>query len=109
MKQQLTIALFLAIVAVCIMPGLAFAATDTLVVYASGPSIDKVIGGDTLANGTRAHHVYKFVSTDTTYLFDATITKVSGGTLVKVFSWYDNEWGFSNRMLDVAVAMMQAK
>jgi glyceraldehyde 3-phosphate dehydrogenase len=37
-------------------------------------------------------------------VFDATITKVSDGTLVKVYSWYDNEWGFSNRMLDVAVA-----
>src|SRR5450756_170928 len=32
--------------------------------------------------------------------FDATLTKVSEGTLVKVSSWYDNEWGFSNRMLD---------
>ncbi|HXZ54221.1 MAG TPA: type I glyceraldehyde-3-phosphate dehydrogenase [Burkholderiales bacterium] len=42
-------------------------------------------------------------------VFDATITKVSGGTLVKVFSWYDNEWGFSNRMLDVTVALMAAK
>jgi glyceraldehyde 3-phosphate dehydrogenase len=35
-------------------------------------------------------------------IFDATLTKVSGGTLVKVFAWYDNEWGFSNRMRDVA-------
>jgi glyceraldehyde 3-phosphate dehydrogenase len=42
-------------------------------------------------------------------VFDATITKVSEGTLVKVFSWYDNEWGFSNRMLDVTVALMSAK
>ena len=42
-------------------------------------------------------------------IFDATITKVSDGTLVKVYSWYDNEWGFSNRMLDVTVAMLQAK
>ncbi len=40
--------------------------------------------------------------------FDATLTKVSGGTLVKVLSWYDNEWGFSNRMLDVAAAWMAA-
>ena len=42
-------------------------------------------------------------------IFDSTLTKVSGGTLVKVCSWYDNEWGFSNRMLDVTVAMMNAK
>ena len=41
--------------------------------------------------------------------FDATLTKVSSGTLVKVNSWYDNEWGFSNRMLDTTVALMSAK
>jgi glyceraldehyde 3-phosphate dehydrogenase len=40
--------------------------------------------------------------------FDATLTKVSG-RLVKVASWYDNEWGFSNRMLDVTLALMNAK
>jgi glyceraldehyde 3-phosphate dehydrogenase len=39
--------------------------------------------------------------------FDATLTKVSG-RLVKVSSWYDNEWGFSNRMLDTTVALMAA-
>ncbi len=41
-------------------------------------------------------------------VFDATLTKVSG-RLVKVSSWYDNEWGFSNRMLDTTVALMNAK
>jgi glyceraldehyde 3-phosphate dehydrogenase len=41
-------------------------------------------------------------------IFDATLTKVSG-RLVKVSSWYDNEWGFSNRMLDVVMAWMAAK
>ncbi len=41
-------------------------------------------------------------------IFDATLTKVSG-KLVKVSSWYDNEWGFSNRMLDTTVALMAAK
>jgi glyceraldehyde 3-phosphate dehydrogenase len=40
--------------------------------------------------------------------FDATQTKVSG-TFVKVMSWYDNEWGFSNRMLDNTIALMSAK
>jgi glyceraldehyde 3-phosphate dehydrogenase len=39
---------------------------------------------------------------------DAALTKVSG-RLVKVASWYDNEWGFSNRMLDTTVALMAAK
>ena len=41
-------------------------------------------------------------------IFDSTLTKVSG-RLVKVSSWYDNEWGFSNRMLDTTVALMNAK
>lgn len=41
-------------------------------------------------------------------IFDATQTKVIG-KLVKVLSWYDNEWGFSNRMLDTAISMHHAK
>lgn len=40
--------------------------------------------------------------------FDATQTRLIDG-LIKVVSWYDNEWGFSNRMLDVVKAMMHAK
>jgi glyceraldehyde 3-phosphate dehydrogenase len=42
-------------------------------------------------------------------IFDATLTKVAEGTLVKVSSWYDNEWGFSNRMLDATVALINAR
>ena len=42
-------------------------------------------------------------------IFDATLTKVTGGTLVKALAWYDNEWGFSNRMLDTTVALMNAR
>ena len=43
-------------------------------------------------------------------VFDATQTRVSSdGKLVKVLSWYDNEWGFSNRMLDTTIALMNAK
>ena len=41
--------------------------------------------------------------------YDSTLTKVIGGSLVKVCSWYDNEWGFSNRMLDITVALLNAK
>lgn len=40
--------------------------------------------------------------------YDATQTRVMGGTMVKVLSWYDNEWGFSNRMLDMTVALVNA-
>ncbi len=41
-------------------------------------------------------------------VYDATLTKVIGGTLVKVCAWYDNEWGFSNRMLDTTLAWSKA-
>ncbi|VFM97497.1 MAG: glyceraldehyde-3-phosphate dehydrogenase (NAD+) [Candidatus Kentron sp. G] len=40
--------------------------------------------------------------------YDSTQTRVMGGNLVKVLSWYDNEWGFSNRMLDTTVALINA-
>ena len=42
-------------------------------------------------------------------IYDSTLTQVMGGTLVKVCAWYDNEWGFSNRMLDTTLALMAAK
>jgi glyceraldehyde 3-phosphate dehydrogenase len=41
-------------------------------------------------------------------VYDSTQTRVMGGNLVKVLSWYDNEWGFSNRMLDMTLALMAA-
>lgn len=41
-------------------------------------------------------------------IFDMSYTKVMGN-LVKIMAWYDNEWGFSNRMLDTTVALMRAK
>ena len=41
-------------------------------------------------------------------IFDAGLTRVMEGTLVKVLSWYDNEWGFSNRMLDTTLALINA-
>ncbi len=42
-------------------------------------------------------------------IYESSLTKVMSGTLVKVLSWYDNEWGFSNRMLDTAIALYNAK
>ncbi|MGH8122941.1 MAG: type I glyceraldehyde-3-phosphate dehydrogenase, partial [Rudaea sp.] len=42
-------------------------------------------------------------------IYDATQTRVIDGTLVKVLSWYDNEWGFSNRMLDMTLTLANAK
>jgi len=60
-------------------------------------------------NGILAYNTEPLVSSDFNHnphssIFDATLTKTSG-RLVKVFSWYDNEWGFSNRMLDTALAL----
>jgi glyceraldehyde 3-phosphate dehydrogenase len=42
-------------------------------------------------------------------VYDSTLTQVMGGTLVKVLAWYDNEWGFSNRMLDMTLALHGAR
>jgi len=74
MKQLLIAALAVAMAVFVLAPAQLFAATDTLTVYASTGLLDAAVRGDTLANGTRVHHVYKLVSTDTTYIFDNTIT-----------------------------------
>jgi glyceraldehyde 3-phosphate dehydrogenase len=42
-------------------------------------------------------------------IYDSALTKVIDGSFVKVLSWYDNEWGFSNRMLDTTIALVNAK
>ena len=63
--------------------------------------------------GILAYNTAPLVSVDFNHnpassTYDETLTKVSG-RLVKVSSWYDNEWGFSNRMLDTTVALMAAR
>ncbi|CAA9890321.1 Glyceraldehyde-3-phosphate dehydrogenase, chromosomal [Candidatus Methylobacter favarea] len=42
-------------------------------------------------------------------IYESSLTKVLDGSFVKVLSWYDNEWGFSNRMLDTTIALVNAK
>ena len=42
-------------------------------------------------------------------IYDAELSKVINGNLIKVVAWYDNEWGFSNRMLDTTIALINAK
>lgn len=42
-------------------------------------------------------------------IYESSLTKVMEGNFVKVLSWYDNEWGFSNRMIDTTVALYNAK
>lgn len=67
---------------------------------------------DAAAGGMRgilAYNTEPLVSSDFNHdshsaIFDATLTKVIRGSLVKVCAWYDNEWGFANRMIDTALA-----
>jgi len=65
--------------------------------------------------GVLGYNVEPLVSIDFNHdprssIFDSTQTRVSpDGRLVKILSWYDNEWGFSNRMLDTTVVLMGAK
>ena len=63
--------------------------------------------------GVLAYSDEQLVSSDFNHdphssIFDSTLTKIIDGTLVKVFAWYDNEWGFSNRMLDTTIAWSKA-
>ncbi len=68
---------------------------------------------DGYLKGVLAYNTRPLVSVDFNHdphssVFDSTLTRVMEGTLVKVLSWYDNEWGFSNRMLDTTIALMNA-
>jgi glyceraldehyde 3-phosphate dehydrogenase len=84
-----------------------------------GTSVEEVNGvlkaaADGELKGILAYNKAPLVSMDFNHdphssIFDATLTKVAEGTLVKVSAWYDNEWGFSNRMLDTTVALVNAK
>lgn len=64
-------------------------------------------------NGVLGYNDEPLVSVDFNHdprssIFDAGLTRVMEGNLVKVLSWYDNEWGFSNRMLDTTLALVNA-
>ena len=84
MKHLLTVVLAAALVALIVAPAQLFAASDTLRVYASTGLLDATVRADTLANGNQAHHVYLLMSTDTTYIFDATITVKSSVAFIGV-------------------------
>ncbi|VAW55957.1 NAD-dependent glyceraldehyde-3-phosphate dehydrogenase [hydrothermal vent metagenome] len=65
--------------------------------------------GKVLAYSTAPLVSVDFNHVSTSSNFDATLTRVSNGNLVKVCAWYDNEWGFSNRMIDTTIALMNAE
>src|SRR5262245_14865068 len=89
---------------------LTFVAKRKTTVEEVNAALKKAAGGD--LKGVLEYTEEPLVSSDFNHnpassIVDASITKVSDGTLVKVYCWYDNEWGFSNRMLDVAAAFAE--
>jgi glyceraldehyde 3-phosphate dehydrogenase len=87
------------------------AARDTSVEEIDGIMRDAADGD---LRGVLAYNDEPLVSIDFNHdpassTYEAPLTKVIDGRLVKVCSWYDNEWGFSNRMLDTTLALMNAK
>jgi glyceraldehyde 3-phosphate dehydrogenase len=91
---------------------LTFIAKKTTTVEEVNQALKQAADGD--LKGILEYTTEPLVSSDFNHnpassIVDSLLTKVSGGTLVKVASWYDNEWGFSNRMLDVTVALHAAK
>jgi glyceraldehyde 3-phosphate dehydrogenase len=88
---------------------------DLKVVAKRATTVDEIVtamkrAADGELKGVLAYTVHHNVSMDFNHdphssTFHVDQTKVQNGTLVRVLSWYDNEWGFSNRMADTAVAM----
>lgn len=98
------------------VPTINVSVVDLTFVASRATSVDEVneimkeaADGEILSYNDKPLVSIDFNHTSTTSNFDSTLTKVTGGNLVKVLSWYDNEWGFSNRMLDTTVALMNAK
>jgi glyceraldehyde 3-phosphate dehydrogenase len=90
---------------------LSFTAARKTSVEEINAAVKKAAAGD-LA-GVLAYNDAPLVSVDFNHdpassTYDATLTKVIQGTMVKVCAWYDNEWGFSNRMLDTTLAWSRA-
>ncbi|OQW95778.1 MAG: type I glyceraldehyde-3-phosphate dehydrogenase [Beggiatoa sp. IS2] len=101
------------------VPTINVSVVDLTFVAARPTSIDEVNGilkaaSEGELKGILAYNTEPLVSMDFNHTtvsstYDSTQTRVMGGTMVKVLSWYDNEFGFSNRMLDTTVALMNAK
>jgi len=101
------------------VPTINVSAVDLTFVAERATSVDEIneilkAAADGPLKGVLAYNDEPLVSIDFNHdphssTYDAGLTKVMEGNLVKVLSWYDNEWGFSNRMLDTTVALMNAK
>jgi glyceraldehyde 3-phosphate dehydrogenase len=100
------------------VPTINVSIVDLSFVAARDTTVDEVnaimkAAADGELKGVLGYNADPLVSSDFNHdarssIFDSTLTKVAG-RLVKVSSWYDNEWGFSNRMLDTTVALMSAR
>jgi hypothetical protein len=84
MKKACMFLFFVAVTVLCLTPGRSYAQNDTLVVFASTMDLNDAIMSDTLATGAFKHTVYKLVSLDTTYVFNAAITVHSNITVLGV-------------------------
>jgi len=85
---------------------LTFTAKKNTTVEALNAAIKKCADGKVLAYNDAELVSIDYNHNSASSNFDATLTRVMDGNLVKVGAWYDNEWAFSNRMLDTAAAMM---
>ena len=101
------------------VPTINVSAVDLTFVAERATSVDEIndllkAASEGPLKGILDYNVEPLVSVDFNHnpassTYDSTLTKVIDGTCVKVISWYDNEWGFSCRMLDTTVALMNAK
>jgi glyceraldehyde 3-phosphate dehydrogenase len=100
------------------VPTINVSVVDLTFVASRATSIEEINGivkaaADGPMAGVLAYNDLPLVSIDFNHnpkssIFDAGLTRVMEGNLVKVLSWYDNEWGFSNRMLDTTIALVNA-
>ena len=100
------------------VPTINVSVVDLTIIAARETTVDEInslmkTAADGEMKGVLAYNDKPLVSIDFNHdtassPYDSTQTRVLGGKLVKVIAWYDNEWGFSNRMLDTTVALMNA-
>ncbi|MGA7722563.1 MAG: T9SS type A sorting domain-containing protein [Ignavibacteriaceae bacterium] len=84
MKTTFTLLIFLTMLVLFSVQSNTLAASDTLIVYASGASLDQIINSDTTSSGLQAHSAYKLVSLDTTYIFLGPVSVKSNLTVLGV-------------------------
>jgi len=88
---------------------LTFTASRDTTVEEINSLMESAADGEIFAYNDKPLVSIDFNHSNTSSNFDAGMTRVLNGNLVKACTWYDNEWGFSNRMLDTTLAMMAAK